>query len=548
MSRAPANRANFMINDPAIDLLVGFRFRVSRCAAARSQRESGRIGWAPGYLDAKGSIAPRCARFAGFRLATSGFAIARVRPLPNSRREPSTSNLESMKPTWTKNFTRRDFLVRSSAASAFAFTYLPSRVFGANERIAFAGIGVGGKGSSDIDHAATLGDVVALCDCDDNPIQDKAKKWPNARKFNDFLDMFDKMEKSIDAVTISTPDHTHAIAAAHAIVRKKHVYVQKPLTHDVWEARHLRTLARKYKVATQMGNQGSAADGLRRGVETIQAGTIGTVTEVHVWTNRPVWPQSPAIKARPTEAQPIPPHLHWEEFIGTAPMRPYNKAYHPFNWRGWWDYGTGALGDMACHTANLAFHALNLTVPHLIEAKNEEINPETFPGWASVVYHFPAVGNRGPIKLFWYEGKLPSGEKNLPPKDLFHGNTPPGSGSLIVGDKGILYSPNDYGAQWVLLPENKFENWTPPAPSIPRNGRDDVGMKEEWVKAIQGGPAAYSNFDFAADMTESILLGNVAMLAGGRIEWDSKNLKVKNNKAAQQFIKRTYREGWVIPS
>ena len=453
-----------------------------------------------------------------------------------------------MKPTWSKNFPRRDFLVRTSAASAFAFTYLPSRVWGANERPAFAGIGVGGKGSSDIDQAAALGDVVALCDCDDNSIAEKLKKWPKARKFNDFREMFDKMSNSIDAVTVSTPDHTHAIAAAHAIVRKKHVYVQKPLTHDVWEARHLLTLARKYKVATQMGNQGSAADGLRRGIESIQSGVIGKVTEAHVWTNRPIWPQSPSVRTRPTEVMPIPAHVHWEEFIGTAPMRPYNKAYHPFNWRGWLDYGTGALGDMACHTANLAYRALKLTTPHLIESKNEEPNPETFPGWASIVYHFAATADRGPVKLFWYEGKLPNGEKNLPPKDLFHGNNPPGSGSLIVGEKGILYSANDYGEQWVLLPEIKFEDWKPPTPTIPRNGRNDPGMKEEWVAAMKGGPAPFSNFEIAANFTESILLGNVAVRAGGRIEWDSKRLKVKNNKDAQQFIKRTYRKGWKIPS
>ncbi len=453
-----------------------------------------------------------------------------------------------MKPTWSKNFTRRDFLATSSAATAFAFTIVPSRVWGANERLRFAGIGVGGKGSSDIDHAGTLGDVVALCDCDQNPLDEKAKKYPKARRFDDFRHMFDRMADEIDAVTISTPDHTHAIAAAYAMVLKKAVYVQKPLTHDVWEARYLRTLARKYGVATQMGNQGSASNGLRRGVEAIQAGAIGQVREAHVWTNRPVWPQSPTITERPKEAMPIPPTLDWERFIGTAPMRPYHKAYHPFNWRGWWDFGTGALGDMACHTANLAFRALKLTTPTLVVAENEAINPETFPGWATVVYEFPARGDMPPVRLHWYEGKLPNGEKNLPPKELFHGHEPPGSGSLLVGDKGILYSPNDYGAQWMLLPEKDFEGWEAPPETLPRNGRDDLGMKEEWVAAIKGGPPAYSNFDFACDMTESILLGNVAMLAGGRIEWDSENLRVKNNSDAQKWIKREYREGWNMPS
>jgi hypothetical protein len=453
-----------------------------------------------------------------------------------------------MKPTWSKNFTRRDFLVTSSAASAFAFTFLPSRVWGANDRPRFAGIGVGGKGSSDIDHASTLGDVVALCDCDDNSLDAKLKKWPSAKKYYDFRDMFDEMGDKIDAVTVSTPDHTHTIAAAHAIVRRIHVYVQKPLTHDVWEARYLKTLARKYRVATQMGNQGSAANGLRRGVEAIQAGVIGPVRELHVWTNRPVWPQSPTITARPTEQMEIPETLKWDKFLGTAPARPYHKAYHPFNWRGWWDFGTGALGDMACHTANLGFRALKLTAPTYIEAQHEELNPETFPGWATVTSYFPAREGMPPVKFVWYEGKLPNGEKNLPPKELFHGHTPPGSGSLLVGDKGIMYSPNDYGAQWILLPEKDFEGYEDPPQTLPRNGRDDVGMKEEWVAAMRGGLPAYSNFDFASDMTESILLGNVAMLAGTPIEWDSKNLKILNNPAAQKYIKREYREGWELPS
>jgi predicted dehydrogenase len=283
-------------------------------------------------------------------------------------------------------------------------------------------------------------------------------------------------------------------------------------------------------------------------VEAIKAGVIGTVREVHVWTNRPVWPQSPTIRARPSEVMPVPANLNWDMFIGPAPMRPYHKAYHPFNWRGWWDFGTGALGDMACHTANLAFRALDLTVPTLIEAKNEALNPETFPGWASVIYHFPRAGRRPEVKFYWYEGKLPNGEKNLPPKELFHGNQPPGSGSLLVGDKGIMYSPNDYGAQWVLLPEKDFEGWEPGDPLLPRNGRDDLGMKEEWITAIKGGAPAFSNFEFACDMTESILLGNVAMQAGGRIEWDSDNLKVKNNADAQRWIKKEYRQGWKMPS
>ena len=450
-----------------------------------------------------------------------------------------------MRRTSRTTYSRREF-IGSASASAFAFTFLPSRVFGANERLNMASIGVGGKGGSDSTHAGELGDMVALCDIDDNTLRSRAQKSPRAVLYNDFRIMLEEMDKSIDAVTISTPDHTHAPAAVMAMRLGKHVYCQKPLTHTVYEARLMRETAQGFKVATQMGNQGTAENGLREAVEVIRSGAIGPVREAHVWTNRPVWPQAPKIVSRPVERPPVPAHVHWDQFLGPAPYRPYHNAYHPFNWRGWWDYGTGALGDMACHTANMAFMALNLGYPESVSAENGPLNPETYPAWATVKFQFPSRGNLPPVDFYWYEGKLPNGEKNLPPKELFHGNKPPGSGSLLVGDKGILYSPNDYGSKYTLLPEDNFEGFEKPSPSLPRNGRGDKGMKEEWVEAIKGGRPAVSNFNYAGLLTETILLGNIAMRSDKKLLWDGPNLRFTNSSAANQYIHKTYRDGWTL--
>jgi predicted dehydrogenase len=417
-----------------------------------------------------------------------------------------------------------------------------------NGRLNIACIGVGGKGGSDTDQAARVGQVVALCDIDDNTLNRKAEgeKFAGAKKYNDFRKMFDEMGGKIDAVTVSTPDHTHAAAAMMAIKNKKHVYCQKPLTHTVFEARALREAARKYGVCTQMGNQGSAENGLREAVEVIQSGAIGPITEAHVWTNRPIWPQAPGLTSRPPDAE-IPKGVHWDEWLGPAPFRHYAKGYHPFAWRGFWDFGTGALGDMACHTANMAFRALKLGYPSSVVAENGEINPETYPAWATITFQFPARGKEPPVKFVWYEGKR-DGKKNLPPKELFHGQNPPGSGSLLVGEKGVLYSPDDYGARYFLLPKEKFEGYKKPEPTLPRNGKGDLGMKQEWARAIkENKPAiAYSNFDFAAMLTETILLGNVAMRAGKKLAWDGPNLKFTNAPDADKLLRMEYRSGWVL--
>jgi hypothetical protein len=469
----------------------------------------------------------------------------------------------------SKRQARRDFLKLSAAAgTGFWVSGVaadPLKSTWPSERIRVAGIGVGGKGSSDIDGAGTVMDVVAICDVDANTLDAKGKKFPKAKKYADFRKLLDEMKDQVDAVTVSGPDHMHAPALLQAIRMGKHCYGQKPLVRTVYEARLVRDEARKYKVCTQMGNQGTAENGLRTAVEMIQSGVIGQVKEIHVWTNRPVWPQAPGITARPSKVDEVPPHLSWDLWLGPAPERPFvgNRTYHDFNWRGWWDFGTGAMGDMACHTANMAFMGCKLTSPTRITSESGPINPETFPAWATIVYEYPARGDMGPCTLTWYEGKR-DGKKVLPPRELLDkvlrkGEKLADSGSLIVGEKGILFSPNDYGAAYRLHPEADFKDYKAPSPTLPRNGRGDVGMKEEWARAIKENDPkiALSNFDYAAQFTESMLIGNVSLRMGsdsgeaGRwvgkeLLFDAATLKVTNVPDADQWIKPTYRKGWTL--
>jgi predicted dehydrogenase len=447
---------------------------------------------------------------------------------------------------------RRHFL-QSTAFAGIGFWIARSPVLAGvkspNEKVNVACIGVGGKGSSDTDQAANYGNLVALCDVDDQRLDAKAQRFPAAKKYNDFRKMLEEMESQIDAVVVSTPDHTHAPASLLAMSMGKHVYCQKPLTHSVHEARMMRETARKRKVATQMGNQGTASSGLRQAVEIIRSGAIGKVREVHVWTNRPFgfWKQAPEVFTRPTDTPPIPPNVHWDEFLGPVPYRPYHPMYHPFAWRGWRDFGTGALGDMACHTANLPFMALKLGLPTSVWAENGEVNPETYQGWATITYEFPARGNLTSVKLIWHEGAR-NGVRNLPHPDLLFGERPSDSGSLLIGDKGTMYSPNDYGANHKLLPAKDFEGYAPPAPTLPRleGGRIDDNMKMEWVRAITGGAATTSNFDYAGTLTEAMLLGNVAVRVGHKIEYDGRKGRVTNCREAAQFLKPECRSGWKV--
>jgi predicted dehydrogenase len=431
----------------------------------------------------------------------------------------------------------------------------------AKDRLRVAGIGIGGKGSSDIEQAARIMDVVALCDIDEQRLEQRAATWPSAKKYFDYRKLFDEMMREIDAVVVSTPDHSHTLPSILAMRAGKHVYCQKPLTHLPFEARMMREVAAKYKVCTQMGNQGSALSGLRRAVELVHAGTIGAIKEAHVWTNRPFkwWKQAPDVVARPKEA-PVPKHVHWDEWVGPAPMRPYavregNKpAYHPHDWRGYWDFGTGALGDMACHTANMAFRALKLDTPSAVIAEAGEINAETFPAWAHMTYFFVARGDQPACALHWYEGAR-DGKRVLPPAEvvsrvLRKGETLADSGSILVGDKGILFSPNDYGARFRLTPEKDFAGVQTAKPEKGPAGTDqdpDSFMKQEWLEAIRAGKPemASSNFDYAARLTEAMLLGNIAVrFAGQRLEWDAAKLKFTNSEAASRLVRVDYRKGW----
>jgi len=471
---------------------------------------------------------------------------------------------------------RRQFLQAGTAVGLGYWLTAPARsavraAAAPNGTVHFAGIGVGGKGDSDISQAGALGEVVAICDIDEGRLNRKGTEFSSARKYFDFRKLFDEMGKQIDAVVVSTPDHTHAPASLMAMRLGKHVYCQKPLTHTVKEARLMRDTAAKMGVATQMGNQGTALNGLRRAVEIVQSGLIGDVTEAHVWTDRPVWPQAPTVTARPAEA-PVPPGVHWDEFIGPAPMRPNGtyqvknkkgevetKSYfHPFNWRGWWDFGTGALGDMACHTANMAFMALKLGHPTSVVAEAIGLNPETYPAGAKVVFKFPARGNLVPVRFTWYEGKR-DGKKLLPPEELVAKAVAldakrkklVDSGSILVGTKGTIYSPSDYGAEVFFDPPEKFEGVNTMKPERLPAGTDtktfDQRMKEEWIAAIKGGPPAMSNFDYAGMLTETILLGNIAVrLTGQELIWDGPTLRFTNSTEANRFVDKEYRAGWRV--
>jgi predicted dehydrogenase len=471
---------------------------------------------------------------------------------------------------------RRQFLYYSAlAASATALTGCAAtrprpRRISANEKLNIGVVGAAGKGSSDTDRCATE-NIVALCDVDENIAASQLKKYPKAVFYKDWREMLEK-EKGLDAVVISTPDHLHATIAATAIRMGKHIYCQKPLTHSVYEARLLRNLAKKYNVATQMGNQGSAEDGLRRAVEVIQAGLIGQVRQVHVWSNRPVWPQG---MNRPPGQDPVPANLNWDLWLGPAPLRPYKSewpadlapaptggrrargaVYHPFNWRGWQDFGTGALGDMACHTANMPFRALKLGYPTEIESESTGINKETYPLSSKIRFQFPARENMPAVTFWWYDGGWkPGAEVTTEIQEML--DRVPDSGCLLIGDKGKLFSPDDYGARFFvkLAGEKELANGKDhPAVAaipqvIPRNefqGDGDLRHHLEWIAACKGGRPCYSDFDNAAYLTEIILLGCVAMRVGKRLDWDGPKMRAKNAPEAAQYIRREYRKGWTL--
>ncbi|HOZ48588.1 MAG TPA: Gfo/Idh/MocA family oxidoreductase [Candidatus Hydrogenedentes bacterium] len=412
-----------------------------------------------------------------------------------------------------------------------------------SEKLNVAAIGAGGKGSSDIRGAGEGNNVVALCDADWRQAAESFERFPDAKRYKDFREMLDKEHQNIDAVTISTPDNVHAVAAMACMQLGKHVYVQKPLTHDIYEARMLTEGARKYKVATQMGNQGHSDMGIRRVCEWVWAGRIGDVKEVHIWTNRPVWPQG---IPRPTDTPPVPEGLDWDVWLGPAPERPYNPAYVPFKWRGWWDFGCGALGDMGCHIMDAAFTSLKLGYPTSVSAEQEGSNEETGPTWSIVTYQFPErkklelTGVKGKkdfpaVKVVWYDGgkKPPMPEGLAPDTKLGDGD----NGSLFIGDKGML-TCGEYAGSPRLVPYEK--------PEVERFLEKSPGHYEEWIQACKGGAPAGGNFDYAGPFSEMVLLGNLAIRAGQPLDWDGENMKCTNVPEANQYVKREYRKGWSL--
>lgn len=398
-----------------------------------------------------------------------------------------------------------------------------------NERLNIAGIGVGGRGLDNVVGCASE-NIVALCDVDESRAGPAFERFPQARRFKDFRRLFDEMANEIDAVVISTPDHTHAIPAAIAMALGKHCYCEKPLTHSVYESRYLLELAAKKQVATQLGTQIHAGDNYRRVVELVQTGAIGPVGEVHVWFGGGIGGMD-----RPKETPPVPPGLDWDLWLGPAPYRPYHPAYVPFGWRAWWDFANGTLGDFGCHYMDLAFWALELSHATRVAASSPlKPHPETTPPVLTVVYEFPARGDKPPVRLTWYHG---GGNRPEVPELKDPQNWP--NAVLFVGSEGKLIA--DYGKHR-LLPEEKFADFKRPEPFIPPS----IGHHREWIEACKGGPKASCDFSYSGPLNESVLLGNVSFRAQSPLEWDWKSLKATNCPAADQFIRREYRAGWKL--
>jgi len=404
-----------------------------------------------------------------------------------------------------------------------------------NEKLNLAAIGSGGQGGGDIRDCSSE-NFVALCDVDWDRAARTFDRHPNAKRYKDFRVMLEK-EKSIDAVTISTPDHIHAIAAMTAMAHGKHVYVQKPLTHSVYEARMLTQAARKYKVATQMGIQGHSGEGVRQLCEMIWAGVIGPVREVHSWTDRPgtVWPQG---ISEPLKAEPVPDTLDWDLWLGPAPQRDYNPGYAPRSWRGWWDFGCGALGDMGCHLLDPANWALQLGPPTSVECVEQEgKNDQTGPNKAIIRYEFPERNGMPPVTLYWYEGSIQPPRPEGIEEDVFlWGGT---NGSYFVGDDGcIVIGPN--GQDPKLVPEKRMDGFTYPEPIIPRASEHH----KDWIQACKGGSPAGANFDYSGPFTETVLLAIPAFRCEGRLLWDAEKMRFTNNRQANRLLRRKYRKGW----
>ncbi|NIA15921.1 MAG: Gfo/Idh/MocA family oxidoreductase [Nitrospiraceae bacterium] len=410
-----------------------------------------------------------------------------------------------------------------------------------SEKLNIACIGVGGRGAANI--RGVVGEnIVALCDVDEERAAGAFRRFEKAPRYRDFRKMLDKEDKHIDAVVVATPDHNHAVASMMAIKMGKHVYCEKPLTRTVYEARAVAQAAREAKVATQMGNQGMAFEGNRLINEWIEDGAIGAVREVHAWSDRPThlgelyWAQG---VDRPVDTPAVPKTLDWDQWLGPAPYRPYHPAYVPFAWRGWWDFGSGGLGDMGIHNLAPAFSALKLGAPSSVESSSTSVFKDTLPLACTVHYQFPARGDLPPVRLHWYDGGLvPDRPPELEDDRVLNRE----DGLIFVGDKGAILVEGWGGESPRLIPETKMKAYTRPPKTLPRS----IGHHAEWIEACKGRGIPRSNFDFAGPLTEAVLLGTVSVRTGKRLEWDAGNLRVTNAPEANELLHYTYRDGWTL--
>ncbi|MBN2475137.1 MAG: Gfo/Idh/MocA family oxidoreductase [Pirellulales bacterium] len=444
---------------------------------------------------------------------------------------------------------RRQFVAGLGAGVAVC-SVIPRHVLGgesgpaANDKLNIAGIGVGGQGWGDIQAAGGGENVVALCDVDTRRSASAQQKFTAARQFRDFRKMFDEMEKQIDAVVIATPDHTHAVACMAAMTRGKHVYCEKPLAHSVYEIRQLMRAARDNKVITQMGNQGHSAETIRMFCEWIADGAIGRVTEVHASCDAfaSVYSQ---IRNLPKvgEKHDVPAELDWDLWLGPAQFRAYNPMYAPWNWRGWMPFGTGAIGDWICHVVDPAFWALDLGAPETVLAEVDDYDPklhaDVYPPGTQVTYGFAAKGQRGPVKLVWYDGS----RRPPRPKDLEEGRNPPGTGAIVIGTEGTI-THGSHGAGGVrIVPEAQMRAYQQPEKTIPRV----PGHHQDWLQAIRQGRQAGSNFDYGGPLAELGLLGAIAIrYPGVKLQWDGPAMRFTNHDEANQHVNPPYREGWTL--
>ena len=471
------------------------------------------------------------------------------------------------------NVSRRNF-IRDTSLVASGFFIVPRHVLGRgyiapSDKLNIGGIGVGGKAEVNLPYAYNNGsdNIVALCDVDDRMAVNARKKWPKAPYYRDYREMLDKEHKNIDAVIITSPDHMHAVQAMAVMQLKKHVYCEKPLTHDIHEARILTQAAKKYKVVTQMGNQGSSGNDTRLVETWIQAGIIGDVHTVHVWTNRPVWPQG---IPTPTGKFDIPKEVDWELWLGTAPYRDFNPTYLPATWRGWTDFGTGSLGDMGCHFIDVPYRALQLQYPVSVECSvgsvytgffQEAIYTDSYPPSSKTHIQFPARNGLSPVEMIWYDGGIqPKRPDELLPDEPGTGKD---GGMIFEGTKGKLMA-GLFGGNPTLLPTSKMKSSTLPVSKFPFVEKGTEGHQQQWVNACKKGYGTYTSsaFETSGPLTETVLMGNLAIRSYNHAEtnskgnklypgrkkllWDGPNMRITNFEPANEFVKRKYRGNWKL--